>query len=176
VGRFPTLGEEISPLASGRQRENGSTLAFGESTLLSDLNRMQRRPTFRLATGCAAFAFAVTAGMTGMQMHPLSAHPESDDVLAMQMGTDMHRMSGMSEHLAHHTGQHSRHSLPGSSNDCTCLGPCQGGGPPTLAGQAAFLTVVPGTTALRVAYSPVEVIRKDPTAYLRPLPNAPPLA
>ena len=61
---------------------------------------MAHRLTFRLGTGCAALLFAATSGVTGMQMHPLSAHPEPEAVLAMEMGLDAPMAQMPAGHMA----------------------------------------------------------------------------
>lgn len=140
---------------------------------------MAHRKVFKLCAGGATVVFTVTSGLTGMEMHPLSAHPESEVILAMEMGIDSQSMASMpAGHSAHHAGHHGahQHSMPGSSNDCSCLGPCQGGAPPTLTGHMSVLPLLRGTLRIRVASVPESPIHRDPTAYLRPLPNAPPLA
>lgn len=136
---------------------------------------MARGRVFKLCAGCAAVIFTATSGFTGMQMHPLAAHPESENVLAMEMGMGSRSMGQMPAAHAGHHGAH-QHSLPGSSNDCSCPGPCQGGGPPTLASHVAVLPLLPRSRRAQVAMAPESPIRRDPTAYLVPLPNAPPLA
>jgi hypothetical protein len=136
---------------------------------------MARRKAFKLCSGCAALVFTATSGVTGMQMHPLSAHPESEAILAMEMGLGSQPMASMpATHAMHHMMHHGQHSMPGSSNDCTCPGPCAGGGPPTLASHLPGLEIVPQSGPVQVVYAPEPLIRSDPMAYLRPLPNAPP--
>ena len=75
----------------------------------------------------------------------------------------------------HHAGHHSRHPQHGSSENCTCIGACVGGAAPTL--TSALLFKIPGgeIDLLRVVRATVLLIRQDPTSYLFPLPNAPPL-
>lgn len=136
---------------------------------------MAQRRFFKLCAGGAAVLFTATSGFTGMQMHPLTAHPESENVLAMEVGIVSHPTGQMpAAHRGHH-GAHP-HSLPGSSKDCTCLGPCQGGGPPTLASPVSVLPLLPQSNRVQVAFAPESPVQRDPTAYLLPLPNAPPLA
>jgi len=124
---------------------------------------------FRLSTACAATVFAATGGVTGMQTHPLSmhgAHTESMIALELQ-GPSVHSDTDQA-------GQHTGHSQHGSSEDCTCVGPCQSGVGLSLPDAGS-----PAIVHDRVDHEPavsvvVFAVREDPASYLFPLPNGPP--
>ena len=155
---------------------------------------MRRSVTSRLGAAAAALVFAATSGVTSMEAHPLSGHgPHATEILALELGgvaeaaNDAHTHHGAEQpqtsahqgHAAHdgaserttHGGHSSHH---GSSTECTCVGPCVGGAPPTIS-EAAFADIVPMDTAPeRVVPVPVRLIPQDPRSHLLPLPNAPP--
>lgn len=112
-----------------------------------------------------------------MQMHPLSAHPESEDLIAMEMGTYSHPAAPMNAHsglhAAHHAG-HPQHSFPGSGDDCTCLGPCQGGAAPSLPDVGTPEIALAPVEHLHAAPRRARVVHQDPRSYLLPFPNPPP--
>ena len=134
--------------------------------ILEHLFRMQRPLMFRLSTASAVLVFMTMGGVTGVESHPLSPHGPHSGV------TDA---GPRSDSEMHHAGHHSRHPQHGSSQDCTCIGACVGGAAPTLTN--ALLFEIPGgeIDLLRVVRATVLLIRQDPTSYLFPLPNAPPL-
>lgn len=140
---------------------------------------MAHRRIFKLCTGCAAFVFTATSGLTGMQMHPLSAHPESEDLIAMEMGTYAHSNLSLPSpaglHVAHHAGGHGQHSVPGSADGCTCLGPCQGGAPPSLPDVGTPRIVLAPVAHLHAVPTRTRVAHQDTGSYLLPLPNPPPV-
>lgn len=72
-----------------------------------------------------------------------------------------------------HSG-HSGHSQHGSTSECTCVGPCATGAPPTLS-DGTFAEISVGETAsFREVAARARVVPQDPRTYLLPFPNAPP--
>jgi hypothetical protein len=158
---------------------------------------MLRTVTFRLGAAFAAVVFAVTSGVTSMEVHQLAAHGTSPDAAAVAEATPQHARA-QDAHAGHHSGHggpahatdhdaddhaghgnlsgygHSGHSQHGSPDDCGCMGPCASGAPPTLA-DASFAAVWHGDTDHEQVVSVVErLIPQDPRSHLLPLPNAPP--
>ncbi|HUP51820.1 MAG TPA: hypothetical protein VM198_05055 [Longimicrobiales bacterium] len=155
--------------------------------------------TFRLSAAFAAIVFVVTSGITAMEVHQLGAHgPVPDAAAALQRDAqappDRQQAHGQHAHHGHvpdqdadddsahaepsnssgHSG-HSGHSQHGSSDDCTCVGPCASGAPPTLA-DASFSEVGLGETDHeRVVPMPERLVPQDPRSHLLPLPNGPPV-
>lgn len=145
-----------------------------DETLISDLGRKAHGRAFKLCAACASLVFVATGGLTGMQMHPLSPHPESHDLFTMEMGADAPSMVAMlAGHWAHHSG--SPHgSMAAPSLDCACLGPCQGGAAPSLADLGTLETAFRQTWPSHATAPRGRVIHQDPRSYLLPLPNPPP--
>jgi hypothetical protein len=144
---------------------------------------MLRALTHRLLTAAAAVVFATTSGVTGMQAHPLSMHgPHASEVMAPGAATPTHHGHSAAhggEHGEEHeapegAAHHSSHSDHGSGTECTCIGPCQGGGTPSLPDPRSHAV---GELAVQHAAIPpmaALAVREHPSPYLRPLPNAPP--
>lgn len=161
-----------------------------------DRFRSRRPVALRLGASVSAMLFLGTSGFGGFELHPSSQHPlHSGDIVAMQLGvvpkvvlgTPPQIEGGSSEagDVAHrsqaggaarpdsaeHRSSHPHHD---SSDECTCVGVCQGGASPSLDQPAAVVSDAPSED-IRVVQLPVPLIRDDPTSYLVPLPNAPPL-
>ena len=134
---------------------------------------MSRPLTFRLGTASIAFGFMAMVGMTGVQTHPLTQHgPHLTDIVGDE--TDLSEHLGPDD-VGHQSVLGGNHPSDGSSTDCTCLSACDSGSAPKLS-DLLFLDVLDGeSNYYRVIQVLVLLIRQDPTSYLFPLPNAPPL-
>jgi len=76
----------------------------------------------------------------------------------------------------HHQGSpHSEHPAQGPNPNCVCAGACLNGAPLKQA-SAPTLASVPLVSSRHASPEPALPVFRSPTAYLRPLPNAPPLA
>jgi len=157
---------------------------------------MLRTVTFRLGAAFAAIVFVVTSGITAMEVHQLAAHgpgPDAATALQQDAPAPVGAQQAHGQHAHHgrvpdqdaegHSAHadpsspsgHSGHSQHGSSDDCTCVGPCASGAPPTLA-DASFSEVWLGETDHeRVVSIPERLIPQDPRSHLLPLPNGPPV-
>ena len=120
----------------------------------------------RLGSIAAALALVVSSGQAGVCPHAMPQHGTLEISAALpDQHTAMH----------HAGGEHSEHPAQGANPNCVCAGAC-------LTGQALKQTttpalvdapVVPHRVAARAPEAPAV---RSPTAYLRPLPNGPPLA
>jgi hypothetical protein len=152
---------------------------------------MLRTVTFRLAAAFAAVVFAVTSGVTGMEAHPLSAHgPHAAEMIALELGGAGQPAQAGHTHARHASdheagghsapgapagpSSHSGHPQHGSSQECTCVGPCAGAAPPTLSDPAFGEIRLGETDCVRTIPALGRLIPQDPRSYLLPLPNAPP--
>jgi hypothetical protein len=158
---------------------------------------MRRPLTFRLGTALAAFVFAATSGITGMEAHPLSAHgPHASGLIALDLGVAPEQSAG--SHADHHSGHdvasdpaasaHGHHQAAAahttdagqsghshhSSEECTCVGPCQGGAAPTISGPETADVWVGEADHAPVVYAPIRLIHQDPSSHLLPFATAPP--
>ena len=129
---------------------------------------MVRSLTFRLCTACAAVAFAITGGLTGMDSHPPELHgPQAEAIV----GLGAHHAP---DQTAPDRDAHASHPQHGSGVECRCVGPCEGGASPTLPDLAS--TEIAGGEAddIPVLGFATLIVWEDPASYLFPLPNAPP--
>jgi hypothetical protein len=138
-----------------------------------------RRPVaLRVGTGVSAMLFLGTSGFGGFELHPSSQHPlHSGDIVAMQLGVahdGAHRSEASGAERPDSAEHRSSHPHHDSSDECTCVGVCQGGASPSLDHPASLVSDAPSEN-IRVVQLPIPLIRDDPTSYLVPLPNAPPL-
>jgi hypothetical protein len=163
---------------------------------------MARTVTFRLGAALAAVAFAVTSGVTAMDVHRLAAHRQAATLEASPAPAALHALAGQpasGHHVsAQHLGArgHGAHASRASSDarpaaasatvphtsghsehqpdDCNCVGPCASVIPPTLS-NARFSEISLGETApLRVPVVADRVVEQDPRSHILPFPNAPP--
>jgi hypothetical protein len=181
---------------------------------------MRRTVTYRLGAASAAVVFAVTSGVTSMEVHQLAAHgtpplaTPTTPPPPVAAGSDGHEgdrrhaghgheghhanaertsQSHASHQTAHdpaeqdhraprsdyagsdHAGSgHSGHSEHGST-ECTCMGPCASGAPPSL-GEPTFAEMgLAEPDHVQVVTSPVDPVHQDPRTYLLPFSNAPPV-
>lgn len=130
---------------------------------------MARRLTSRVGIAGAALAFAVSGGVAGEQVHPLSAH-DAHSLATPVTESGSHRGATAGDHVEHHRDG----PLPSSSGDCTCLGPCQGGGAPTLPEATLSQMSLPDIGNVQLVSARASSVDGDPTAYLFPLPDPPP--
>jgi hypothetical protein len=133
---------------------------------------MPRSLGFRIHTALAVVVFAATSGLTGMEAHPSSLHaPNEHAAVADHPTADEHDDRHVTpERAAHHAG----HPQHGPSDECTCVGPCQGGAAPPLPDPASSEVSVAATTETPAPPVSALVVREDSASYLIPLPNAPP--
>jgi hypothetical protein len=162
---------------------------------------MRRPLIFRLGTALAAIVFAATGGVVGMDAHPLPSHEADGAALvppqaALASQAAAHAVDDTGHHGGHHSGRddgardadhgsheqaapaashgghHEGHHPPGQ--ECTCVGPCQGGAAPSLSGPetSALPVVEPDRTPVEPAVA--RLIPQDPRSHLLPPPTAPP--
>jgi len=130
---------------------------------------MVRNLTFRLSTACAALVFTTTAALTGIEAHPLSVHgSHSEGTIALASDGPMHHPDGDAP------GRYEGHSQHGSSEECTCVGPCQGGVSPNLPDPSSAILAVDETDRIPGISIVVFSVHEELRSYLFPLPNAPP--
>jgi hypothetical protein len=175
---------------------------------------MRRTVTYRLGAASAAVVFAVTSGVTSMEVHQLAAHgtpplaaptTPPPPVASGSDGHEGHHRHAEHGHESHHADAerttqshashqttddpaeqdhrvprsdhagsgHSGHSEHGST-ECTCMGPCASGAPPSL-GEPTFAEMgLAEPDPVQVVASPVDPVHQDPRTYLLPFSNAPP--
>jgi len=127
--------------------------------------------TTTLGSISAVLALVVSSGLAGVCPHAVPEHDTPEISAAMP-----HEHAGMDHAAMHHEGgPHSEHPAQGPNPNCVCAGACLNGAPLK---QAAAPTLVAAPLALSQHASPEPTLPlyRSPTAYLRPLPNAPPLA
>jgi hypothetical protein len=159
---------------------------------------MQRTVTSRVGAAAVAAVFVVTTGITAMEAHQLAAHTFAGEpavalqpvALALDFGGDADQVHGhghhaptpepnaADEHVGHAEASNPRgpsgHSDHGSTAECTCVGPCATGAPPTLS-EGSFAEFSVGETALfREAPARARAVPQDPRSYLLPFSNGPP--
>jgi hypothetical protein len=156
---------------------------------------MQRTVTTRLGAAAVAAVFVVTSGITAMEAHQLVAHgvtaeaeialqpvalaaPSEHGHHAHAHGSAASAPSAPDEHAGHADPSagagHSGHTDHGPTDDCTCVGPCASGAPPTLS-DGTFAELSVGEIAPdRPLPMRARVIPQDPRTYLLPFPNPPP--
>lgn len=159
---------------------------------------MQRTVTSRLGAAAVAAVFVVTTGITAMEAHQLAAHTFAGEsavalqpvALALDFGAQAehghdhgHHASAPApgaadEHAEHADASgdrgHSGHSEHGSTADCTCVGPCATGAPPTLSDGSFAEFSVGETASFREVPARARVVPQDPRSYLLPFSNGPP--
>ena len=128
----------------------------------------------RVVSALVAVMFVVMSGSAGARM-------------AWQLGGGVSVAAQVqprqSEHLIAHpeavrpdAGAHAGHSSHhGSSQECTCIGACQGGGVPPLAAASSPLSQGSAKRA-RIVLATAHADPRTPTPYLLPFPTAPPIA
>jgi len=128
----------------------------------------------------AALVLVASAGLTEVHAHPMphrGAHhavAARKDAACSALSSEMSNLAG--QMAAHHRPHDPRHPVPGTSSNCTCMGPCMDGTAVTSPDVAVSVDVPAESEDVGAAPSPTPLIHQDPTAYLSPLPNAPPLA
>lgn len=138
---------------------------------------MPRTSIYRLRATATLVAFAATGGLTGMEAHPLSQHGlHTDDFIALELSAESHA-AAPSQTARGAAGQASRHSgrpQHGQSNDCTCVGMCQGGASPSVSISSSTTVALADTEIVRAITAQTVVVPFDPRSYFLPLPNPPP--
>ena len=135
---------------------------------------MRRSLILRVVSTLVAMVFVVMSGSAGAS---LARQPDGGAGVAVQLQPQQ------SEHqIAHpeavrpHAGAHAGHSSHhGSSQECTCVGACQGGGVPPLAVTSSPLSDGSAKRE-RVILATARAEPRTPTPYLLPFPTAPPSA
>jgi hypothetical protein len=129
---------------------------------------MVRSLTFRLCAACATVVFAVTGGLTGMDLHSAAVHgPHAEAIISLEAHP-------APDHSATDRDAHSSHSQHGSPDECRCVGPCDGATSNTPHLPTPNEIAVGETDVLPSDVVVVLLVLEDPASYLLPLPNAPP--
>jgi hypothetical protein len=121
----------------------------------------------------AVLALVVSSGLVGVRPHGMHEH----DMSAEHRAPVAFAAAAPSAPVAmqHGAAPHRGHPMGGGAT-CPCAGACLDGIPVMLAAEAPTLLESPPESEETVLPEPALPVRGDPTAYLRPLPNAPPLA
>ena len=131
---------------------------------------------YRLSVGCVALMFVTMGGARGMNAHPLSSHGSHfGHMIAVEAPSVSDH--GGADHSRHHAGPSDasdEETQEGSSSECTCVGPCQSGSSSNVAEAPSYQVVEAAAAEARPVAQPTRLFYRDPTAYLLPLPNAPP--
>ncbi|MGE0158213.1 MAG: hypothetical protein AB7T31_02305 [Gemmatimonadales bacterium] len=130
-----------------------------------------------MRVACVALLFATTGAARRMDMHALSGH-------GSHFGNSVTDAAPAASHHAHgsHAGHHQvveqqEAGEPGQApqpNECTCVGPCQGGVAPNVTRPAAYVVAAQEVRSKPQVAKTLLLVRRDPTSHLLPLPNAPP--
>jgi hypothetical protein len=124
-----------------------------------------------------ALMFATMGGARRMDGHALSGHGthfgNSIAGATPDVSSDLH---------ASHAGHHVAPSEQGggepehedTSNECTCVGPCQSGATPNTTRPTEYVVAAHEVSSAPLAARTAHRVYRDPTSHLLPLPNAPP--
>ena len=133
-----------------------------------------RSSSVRIGSGLAAAVFAVTSSLAAIGSHPFSQHQlHSGDIIANRLvaisggepeAAGPSALTG-NAHSSHHEG----------SEQCTCVGACQGGGSASLAPESSTAGLGPVDPASIRGARALAVLRAR-VPYLLPFPNARPSA
>lgn len=130
----------------------------------------------------AVFALVASGGLTEVHAHPMPTAGAHHVMAAAPMHAACSALSSESTELAgrmmveHHRTHDPRHPVPGTGSNCTCMGPCLDGSVITSPDVPVSVDLPAESREAGVELQPTPLMRQDPTAYLCPLPNAPPLA
>lgn len=120
----------------------------------------------------ALFAVVASSGVGSVRPHC----PPGHDMGAMRGRPAAMVPAAMAHRLGMDLSGESHPGHPTSTNpNCTCAGACMDGRSPVVRSVAPTLAGPPAEARARSASAPMLPLLGSPTAYLRPLPNAPPL-
>jgi hypothetical protein len=138
-----------------------------------------RTITSRMSVACVALLFTTMGGARRMDAHALSGHGSHfGHIIAQSEPVVSHDHSA---HAGHHgaasdevDAEQSQPPEEQSSEECTCVGPCQGGTPPNVTQPTAYVAATHEVASAPHVARTVHRVYHDPTSHLLPLPNAPP--
>ena len=118
-------------------------------------------------------ALVVSSGLVGVRPHRM----HGDDMSGHHPAPVAFAAAAPSAPLVmeHGAGSHPGHPMGGGPT-CPCAGACLDGTPVMLAAEAPALLASSPESEEALAPEPAQPVFLSPTAHLRPLPNAPPLA
>jgi len=132
-----------------------------------------------MSVACVALLFATMGGARRMDDHALAGHGSHfGHIIAQTDAVVSHDDHG--SHAGHHGAASERdveqdqEQQEQSSEECTCVGPCQGGTPPNVTQPTSHLVATHVVDSAPQVARTVHRVYRDPTSHLLPLPNAPP--
>jgi len=139
-----------------------------------------RTLTSRMSVACVALLFATMGGARRMDAHALAGHgshfghiiAQSEAVVSQDDHGSHAGHHGTTSHEADAGQQQDQQEQ--SSEECTCVGPCQGGTPPNVTQPTSHLVATHVVDSAPQVARTVHRVYRDPTSHLLPLPNAPP--
>jgi hypothetical protein len=134
--------------------------------MMGELKRSARRSPFHIGTVVVALAFMTTGGLTCVEHHPVAqASAEAMHPMVPQAGSTHHEPGSEDTHHGDH----------GHPEQCTCVGPCQSAAAPSPPDAVRADVSADEIDHVKIVDVANPLIRQSATAYLRPLPNAPPV-
>ena len=120
-----------------------------------------------------------------LAVRSVESHPASDDTSAHHGGhhgaapghpaAPEHAVAAGGSDEAALTANGPSHAHHGATEECTCVGDCHSGASPTPPSVGTQAVVSGEVVRARVPVRTPIVVFEDPSSYLRPLPNAPPI-
>jgi len=127
--------------------------------------------TSKLGSISAVLALVVSSGLAGVCPHTVPERGSPQITAEMpDAHAEMHHAA-----MQHEGSPHSEHPPQGPNPNCVCAGACLNGAPLKQAAKPTLVSV-PRVSSQDASPAPTLPVLRDPTAFLRPLPNAPPLA
>jgi hypothetical protein len=133
-----------------------------------------------MSVACVALLFATMGGARRMDAHAMSGHGSHFGHIIADGETivshDVH-----TSHAGHHppssassTDDQPESQKQESSDECSCVGPCQGGTPPNITRPTLHVVATHEVDSAPQVARIVHRVHRDATSHLLPLPNAPP--
>lgn len=137
----------------------------------------------RMSVASVAWMFATMGGARTMDSHALGTHgshfghiiAESEVVVSHDAHASHASYPAAHTHASDAAPQHDvpQDDEP-ASNECTCVGPCQGGAAPNVTRPTTYVVAALEVESAPQAPRTVHRVHRDATSHLLPLPNAPP--
>jgi hypothetical protein len=135
-----------------------------------------------MSVACVALLFATMGGARRMDAHGLAGHgshfghiiAQSDAVVSHDDHGSHTGPDGATSQAGHGERQGEQDQEEQSSEECTCVGPCQGGTPPNVTEPTSYVVATHEVDSAPQVAPKVHRVLRDPTSHLLPLPNAPP--
>jgi hypothetical protein len=134
----------------------------------------------RMSVACVALLFATMGGARRMDAHAMTGHGSHFGHIIAQSETVVSH-DDPSAHAGHHgaaaqvDAEPSQDAEEPSSEECTCVGPCQGGTAPNVTQPTEYVVATHEVQSAPQVARTVHRVYRDSTSHLLPLPNAPPV-